>query len=254
MTIEAWLTAGLLFTAASQAAFQWWGSKIAEQAADAEADRRLKERNAADVLRRRAADDDRDWVFFEVWAESFRVESLADQWAEQDLVELSVLRLLSPDTVRPADSNAFLRSAIRIGHEASLLAGVAVTFANDVAQQVAMFNEAVADVESRATRQRDLPGADRLRMVRLEPNQELDKRVAQLRRGVRELALLLNDVAMQSSRAGMNRTLNFSDNLRSQIGRGAVDAVVTRLAEPPQSWTPTSPQGAPGPRDAPPGN
>ena len=230
MTIEIWLTVGLLFSAASQAALQGWAARITRSAADDEADRRLKERNAAEVLRKREAEAEQDRCFLELWAEHFRVESIASQWSEQDLVELSTLSLLDPTSVKPSDAGALMRSASILGNESGYLAGVAVTLANDIAHQVAIFNRNINELvrQCKAKYPGGAYASEIVEAVKRDSGKELDDRGTQLRRGVEDLSLLLWDAARHSPRADVNRTLKFRDDMRSIFGRDAAKALAER--------------------------
>ena len=229
MTIEVWLTVGLLFSAASQAALQGWAAQLSRKAADDESDRRRKEHNAGDIVRRRIGEAEQDTSFLEVWAESFRVESIANQWDEQDLVELSTLGLLDPLTIKPADASSLTRSAARLGHESGYLVGVAITLASDIAHQVAVFNRNIEELAGQF--KAAYPGAHAYEVtnaVKGQGGKELQERATHLRRGVRDLALLLWDAARHSPRADVNRSLNFRDDMQSTFARDAAKALAER--------------------------
>jgi len=64
--------------------------------------------------------------------------------------------------------------------------------------------------------------------IRQRTGAGIDERAAKLRREVRELSVLLNDVAMHAPRASINRTLKFRDDMASETGRQAAAALAKR--------------------------
>jgi hypothetical protein len=111
-----WLTLGIVIFAGAQL----WIQHRAELA-------RVKERQS-DVK------EAGDQTYQALWAEHFRLESLADQWETENILELAALGTLTPDTVLPENQADAAREFARLGVEAGYLGGVALTFAHDLSR------------------------------------------------------------------------------------------------------------------------
>jgi hypothetical protein len=215
------LTLGLLVFAA----LQW---KVTEKQAElqekAEATR-IGER-AADQAARDAEEDralDRDFQI--AWAEHFRLEGVANMYEKEDLLELSSLNVLDSSDLLPQDWSFVLASLGRLGVEAGFLGGVAVSLAHDAERQVALLNAVVNGFRIQYPNKG--PG-ELAAMVRQNRGGEVKKLEERIRLLTRDLANLFWDAVSHSSRATVVRTLNFSDNMYSKLGKSAAKALQER--------------------------
>ena len=209
------LSAGLLIFTGAQVWLAWHGEKRERLAREEAARIRTDDANSA-----------LDTAFQQVWAEHFRLDSLAKQWERADLVEWSLAGLLRPEDVRLRDPALMMDSLARLGPEASYLGAVALTLSADVAHQIAMFNAGIADTAKLRFPDRDR--ATQLEEINRVGGTDLQTRVDSLRKGLRELALLTWDAVSHSSRAKVVRKMNFNDDVRSTFAKAAVAALVAR--------------------------
>jgi hypothetical protein len=216
--------AAAVFTGA-QAYFQHRQTADQRQLAEEEATRRRKERYDDDVRRQRVQAADQDQAYLAIWAEHFRLDSLANQWEAVDLLERALLDLLDPKAVLPDDPARLVSSAARLGQEAGFLAATAATFASDTALQIAEFNSSVKSFTALYAQPLGVTYAEYLRQF--EPV-FFAEREPELKHGVRELANLWWDAANHSGAAHLDRTLRFRDDVVSEFGRAAIEALVKR--------------------------
>jgi hypothetical protein len=211
------LTVGLLIFAA----MQWWVTHSAEKT-------RVTERAEDATAARHAEELDQYRAYQTVWAEHFRLDSLADSWQNEDLVMLSALKILRSSDLLPRDWSQIVSSLGVLGREAGFLGAVAITAAHDAEREVAALNALVASFD------KQFPQASPSTLsalVRKNEPRESDRLEATIRRLVRDLSMLLWDATVQSPRATVTRDLNFTDNLRSEFARGAVNELLRRGAE-----------------------
>jgi hypothetical protein len=165
-----------------------------------------------------------------VWAEHFRLDGLADNWEQADLIELSLLGVLSPSDVLPRDWQTVTGMLGRLSVEAGFLGGVAITLARDLARDIAAFN-----AMARAWADESPQQSESARLAFVRSNYAYAESLAThskgLRSSTRQLSLLFWDACQQSRAAKKQRTLNFSDDLRSELAREAVHALKKREAE-----------------------
>lgn len=197
------------FTGA-QAFFQWRQFNHERRMADEEATRRLQERNTEEVRRRRGQADDEQRAFLDVWAEQFRVEQLASRWEIEDLVELSLAGLLDQRSLLPDSSSRLVASAARLSREAGFLAVTASTWAADTAREVNEFNVLVGSQVAAL-------GVPSHVSVRRRGNPEIDHREEEIRKSVRQLALLWSDAMNHSDHAHAERPLAIRKDAKSHL-------------------------------------
>lgn len=214
-----WLTIGLVLFAGAQV----WIQHRAERNRRAESERDEQNRLSAE---QRALDR----TYQALWAEHFRLESLASQWDEADVLELAVLGVLGTDTVIPSNRSAVAGDFAILGPEAGYLGGVALTFANDLARQIALLVGLVASYRREYPEKGD---ADLVALIRHNRSDEVATLEASLRKGVRELSLQYWDAISHSASAKIQRKLDFRDQLRSELAQQAVTALAKRNAELP---------------------
>ncbi len=247
VAVAIWIAGSAALFTAAQAYFQRRQTVDARRLADEEADRRLKERNANSVQRRREEEAALDMAFLTVWAEHFRIESLANQWKDADLIARSLAGLIKPDSVLPNSPGTVVATAAKLGRESGFLAATASTFAADTAEQIAQFNSDVSALQGRMRTRSPNETYDSARLRRVsEPFIEgpsLAEREKELVRGVNELALLWWDVVRHSPRADVERVLAFRDDMKSAFGRAAVGAVAHRGQEGMERQQIESPTG-----------
>jgi hypothetical protein len=212
--VNLFLTFGLLIFAG----MQWWVTHQSEST------RRLERQN--DVADRKAsAERAADSAFQIVWAEHFRIQSLADRWASEDLVQLAALGVLKGDALLPRDWSTIVRSLATISLEAGYLGGIALTLAHDSEVKVAELNAVIRSFELQ------YPAAPPMKIaeiVRVNASQLTDPLVTAIRRTSRDLALLLWDAARQTPRAELLRELRFSDDMHSDFGKYMVAQLESR--------------------------
>lgn len=215
------LTIGLLLFAG----MQWWVTHQAEKS------RRL-ERESDERVRRAAADSTSDTAFQTIWAEHFRLETLATHWGKSDLVLLSALRVLRSDDLLPRDWPTLMRAFGHLSKEAGWLGSVALTLAYDTERDVATLN---AIVDSFA---KQYPGRSPGELAELvRSNRKADVETLERTTVVKatDLALIMWDAARQSARATVDRTWNFSDDLKSKFASDAVRALKIRSEATPEA-------------------
>jgi hypothetical protein len=216
-SVNLFLTFGLLVFAG----MQWWVTRQSESA------RQLERQN--DVADRKAsADRAADLAFQIVWAEHFRIQSLAERWASEDLVQLAALGVLKGDALLPRDWSTIVRSLATISQEAGYLGGIALTLAHDSEVKVA---ELVAVIRSCEVQYPAAPPVKIAQIVRDNASQLTDPLVTAIRHTSRDLAWLLWDAARQTPRAELLRELRFSDNMHSEFGRHMVAQLEVRSSQ-----------------------
>jgi hypothetical protein len=132
-----WLTILLVVFGAAQAAFTWWGGHIQRRAAEAEADRRLEERIAADLHGRRK--EDRDWDVARRLAttETMRLGLLITRFNSAETPDLLVsVGLFDPCDFKVASPADFARNMALVGPEAGDLASMVITMCDDFATRL----------------------------------------------------------------------------------------------------------------------
>jgi len=209
-----WLTIGLVVFAGVQVLVQHWSER-----------RRVKERREDVKLRDEAAVKARDRIYQDLWAEHFRLDSLAAQWKEADLLELAVLGVLNVEEVLPVDRTSAAAKFAGLGLEAGYLGGVGLTFASDLARHIALLNGLVRSFRSM---QPGLTDADLLQVIGTTQTEYVTKLEDSLRRGVRELSILYWDAISHSEAGSVQRTLNFKDDMQSEFARTAVNSLKGR--------------------------
>lgn len=208
------LTAGLLFFAG----MQWWVTAEAERA-------RIAERQADRESEDRRRDDELHTAFQTVWAEHFRLDSLAGYWEHQDLLSLSALGVLRPGDLLPRDWPTLVHALNRLGRESGFLGGVAITLAHDIEREVASLNALVESFSRKNPALSPAQISEVVRKVRGPEAAGLERRVIAM---TQDLAKLMWDAARQSPRADVDRLLDFSDDMESQFGRSAVKDLLER--------------------------
>lgn len=173
---------------------------------------------------------EREQAFQAVWAEHFRLEGLADQWDTSDLVKQAMLGLLSTNDVRSSGGLRIIHELASLSPEAGYLAAIAGDLIRTIASDIALLNSLVKDLATNA------PLDTRAQLARgtIPSVTEIEDN---LRRNARQLSLLLWDGLRHSDVAHIDRTLTFSDELSSDIGKAAVRALErrSRTSGPPQA-------------------
>lgn len=225
LTIEQWtaignvaLTVGLL----AFAGMQWWVTKTTE-------DSRKNERTADEAENQRQRDRQADLDFQTVWAEHFRLESLAKSWANEDLVLLAALGVLRGEHLLPRDWPTVARAIGQLSVESGYLGSVALTLAHDLERQAALLSNLVG----LCARQHPTRSAEQVaEQVRDQYDPIITPVETGLRQGARELALLMWDVANHSPRSNVQREMQFRDDLHSRFAREAIPAIKDRESLP----------------------
>ena len=212
-----WLTIGLVIFAGAQI----WIQSRAER-------NRLVERERDEQNRLAAEQRILDRTYQSLWAEHFRLDSLADQWDESDVLELAVLGVLRTDAVIPSNRSAAAAEFASLSVEAGYLGGVALTFANDLARQIALL---VGLVGSHRREYPEKGDADLVNLIRYNRADEVTTLEASIRNGARELSLMYFDAIAQSSPGEIHRKLDFRDDLQSEFAQQAVAALAKRASE-----------------------
>ena len=184
--------------------------------------------NARKAERRADRDDAIDRAFHLTWAEHFRLDSLANQLNKRDLIEMSVLGVLRSEDVLPRDWAEVTKALSSLSREAGFLGGVANTLAHDLAHQIALFNGSVRGFASGAPSMSD---AARVEWIQARHRNDLTEWETSIRNDAKELALLMWDASIHNPRANVSRTLAFSDDMTSRIGKIAVQAIAKRANE-----------------------
>jgi hypothetical protein len=206
-----WLTIGLMIFAGAQLWVQ----------ARTELQRRAE--------RRADRDEAIDRAFQYVWAEHFRMEGLADELERRDLIEMSFLGVLRPEEVLPRDWSKLTAAMASLSREAGFLGGMAVGLCNDVERAIRIL---VASIESFATHGPvEASPPERVKWLRHQYGPDVAPWEAGVRKGVRELANLLWDVARHNPRIAIDRRLDFADDLRSEFARAAVKGLIRRSGQ-----------------------
>lgn len=221
LTISDWtavtnvlLTVGLLFFAG----MQWWVTREAERT-------RARERSADEDTAQRNDEREQDRAFQTVWAEHFRLDALAEQWAAQDLVQLSALRVLRAADVLPRDWSVVMAALSRLSTEAGYLGALALTLAHDAERDVAILNGIIEGM----ARQYPNKGPEEIaQMVRQNRGRDVAQAENNVKERTRDLALLMWDAARHSPRADVDRTMDFRDDMRSPFGRHMVEQIKAR--------------------------
>jgi cbb3-type cytochrome oxidase subunit 3 len=212
-----WLTFGLLV-------FAWIQVWIMHRA-----DKRAKrERETDEASEQRRSEHDEDVAYQTCYAEHFRVWALAKRYRLSDLVKLSAFRLLRPEDLLPRDWGLLTQMLGRLSPEAAALGALAVTHAYDTAASIATFNAAVAKLCA------DSASADitvQLRYVR-DRAAELASHEERIRDKAEETAILLWDAIRHSKAGERQRTLDFKDDLQSELGKSFVAEMAARATEP----------------------
>lgn len=206
-----WLTVGLLVFAGAQVWIQARGERL-----------RISERrlDAEEVI---------DRAFHYVWAEHFRLATLADNLDQRDLVEMAFLGVLRSSDVLPRDSSRLTEAMSELSREAGWLGGVATSVSHEVERAIGVLSASVARFLDTVPTALDPPG--KVRYLREHFGSDLEPWETAVRTGVRELAKLLWDAARHNPRAKLERKLRFEDDLDSALGRAAIKAVEARGAE-----------------------
>jgi hypothetical protein len=211
------LTVGLLFFAG----MQWWVTHRSERS-------RMAESSAAELAEKRRREREEDARYQLVWAEHFRLDSLADSWDDADLLELSLLGLLRPSDILTGEWSVLLQTLNQLSVEAGYLGGVARTMAYELERRVSEFNTTAQVLRETYA---PLTVAQQARHVREAHGDQ----IAALEKGIkfagRELALLIWDAVQHTPAATRDRTLTFSDNLMSSTAQSSVKALAKRAAK-----------------------
>jgi hypothetical protein len=204
LTIEQWtaitnvgLTVGLLFFAG----MQWWVTHRAEVT-------RKKERREDDERERRMS-------YWAVWAEYFRLWSVAQYWQKSDLLELAALRQLRADDFLPRDFTNTAQQVGRLGPEAAQLGGVALTTAFDVSRRVAQLVEFYDRLQEEAS---PLKGAEVLDYARSHYNERIESEQQVIRNMASEAAAILQDAIEHSPDAHKSRPARYRKPMHSKYG------------------------------------
>jgi hypothetical protein len=202
------LTFGLLFFAG----MQYWVMRSGER-------NRIAEREADQQ-------HDLNHAYQLLWAESWRLEAIADDWADADLVFLALSSDLNPDFVRSGDWSEQMRAYARLGLESGYLGGVALARSQELARAISRFREGIEQaapevqgetIGQRATRARASVSPQRLQFAEKE-----------IQNGVRDLSLLVLDAISHSPHGTSRIELKFKDTFYSKAARAAAVAFVRR--------------------------
>jgi hypothetical protein len=208
------LTLGLLFFAG----MQWWVTREGERA-------RAKERRDDEAAKEREADRAADLAFQAVWAEQFRLEGLADDWEESDLVLLSSMGALQASDLLPRDWVTIVRSLSQLSVEAGILGAVALSLAYKAEREVAKLNGIVAQYRQQYHKE---PNTDLVQVIRHNRGDELSVIEARIKEAARDLSKVFWDAARHYPRADIDRGMRFRDDMLSTSGKSAAEALVTR--------------------------
>ena len=175
----------------------------------------------------RAAERDEriDRAFQFVWAEHFRLEGLADRYEKLGLVNLASLGLLRPEDVLPRDPTNLTKACSLLGTEAGFLGGAAIGVCYDVAETIGIYLQQVNGLPPGPLNETNATRAVRIRAAYSESLGPLEKRILI---GVRDLSLFFWDVVSQNSRIRLERTMVFSDDLKSDAATAIVGGIVAR--------------------------
>jgi len=172
-----------------------------------------------------------DRAFQYVWAEHFRLDTLADNLNRRDLIEMAVLGVLKPDDVLPPDGSKLIEYVSSLGREAGWLGGVANGLRHEIERSIAILVSSIGGFMESVPK--ELGAAQRVQYLRQHYGADLEPWEAAVRKGVRELANLLWDAAKHNPRAALPRELSFSDDLSSEFARAAVKGLAKRAAGAP---------------------
>jgi len=180
----------------------------------------------------RQADRDEaiDRAFHLVWAEHFRLEGLSDHLSKADLIELALLDVLRANDVLPRDWGKVTESLAALSREAGFLGGVAVTSGHDLERHIAIYIGSVKTFAREAPP--ELTRAERIQWIRRNRGAALEPWEKSIRREVDQLAKLFWDVAAHNPRIALERRLDFSDHLSSDLAKAAVSAIAKRVLQP----------------------
>jgi hypothetical protein len=165
-----------------------------------------------------------DVAYQTVYAEHFRLWSLASQLEKASLAEMSVLGLLRPEHVEPRNPSNIAQKLASLSAEAGHLGVLAVSLASDTALAIASFNARLEKLMG------ELPGdfPERVAAVQKIHARYIEERQAIIRSGVREIANILWDALSHTEPAKRERVLNFSDTMLSQMGQNAARELADR--------------------------
>lgn len=206
-----WLTIGLVIFAGAQI----WVQVRAELQRKAE--------------RRADKEEAIDRAFQYVWAEHLRLEGLADELDRRDLIEMAFLGVLRSEEVLPRDWSKLIEAMASLSREAGFLGGMGVGLCNDVERAIRIL---VTSIESFATHGPiEVSPPERVQWLRHRYGKDVAQWEIGVRRGVRELANLLWDVARHNPRIALDRRLDFADDLESDFAKAAVKALLRRSGQ-----------------------
>lgn len=115
-----------------------------------------------------------------------------------------------------------------LSREAGFLGGMAVGLCNDVERAIRIL---LTSVESFATHgPLEVTPPQRVQWLRHRYGKDLAPWEAGVRKGVRELADLLWDAARHNPRIGLDRRLDFSDDMKSEFAKAAVKSLLQRAS------------------------
>ncbi len=208
-----WLTVGLLLFAAAQVWIQY----------RSERQRRIE--------RDRDRDEATDRAFQYIWAEHFRLDTLADHLDRRDLIEMALLGVLKPQDVLPPDGGKLVEFMSSLSREAGWLGGVANGLRHEIERSIGILVSSVNGFAQSAPQEFD--PARKVQYLRQNYGADVEPWETAVRKGVRELANLLWDAAKHNPRAALPRELSFSDELSSEFARAAVKGLAKRAAGAP---------------------
>ncbi len=193
------------------------------------------ERAKDEAAERRRLEREDDIAYQTCYAEHFRLWSLGKRYRGSDLIELSLAGLLRPEDLLPRDWGLITQMLGRLSAEAGYLGATAMSLAHDGAASVATFN---ATIKKLADTSGSVDLTSRLKYVRDTPGSglgsELAKYEEKIRKSVEETALLLWDAICHSASGKRVRTLDFKDDLASEIGKKLVAELVERGKQLPE--------------------
>ncbi len=206
-----WLTVLLVVFAAAQAAFTWWGGKIQRLAAEAEADRRLKEWNRSEVQRQR--EERREWDMARRLAttETIRLSLLLTRLIDSEQVELGVAAsLFDAKDFRVAEPAVFARNMTVVGPEAGDLSTMVITMCDDFATRLLSLTRVV---------QASAPSGGIAKLRELNSIAQVTRPIVlELRTTGRELKALIDDANRQCLPSDPGRR-RFRGQMSSALGK-----------------------------------
>ena len=181
---------------------------------------RRRERASEERARRAELDRLADQDVLIVLAEHFRLDVLAKEWRQLDLVELSLMGVFEPAQLLSDQSSQVLVALSRSSVEAGQLGAIALSQGHEASRGAARLARMLKNLSEKHP---DRSPAELAALARTIPG--LLESEEAVKRGAEESALALWDALSHVPRATVKREPVFRHGLTSQVARRAVAAI-----------------------------